>query len=89
MALIWFISDPANRPLPSIEGSERLAHQEMNLYYRDKVPGMQSLDWNCIGTALELDWFISDLANRPLPSIEGSERLAHQEMKLYYRDRVP
>ena len=42
------------------------------------------LNWQWIGIALAMDWFISGLANRPLASIEASERLADQEVKLDY-----
>ena len=62
LAFDWFISDPANRPLPSIEGSDRLADTEMNSVKSSQL-------------AL-INWFISDLANHTLPSIEGSDRLA-------------
>ena len=54
--------DLANRSLPSIEGSDRLADTEMNSVKSSQL-------------AL-INWFISDLANRTLPSIEGSDRLA-------------
>ena len=47
------------------------------------------MNWHCNGTALALDWLISKPANRLLASIEASDRLAYQEMKLYYRERVP
>ena len=84
LALDWFISDPANRTLPSIEGSDRLADTEMNSLISSQlalngqwlVVNWQSV-WKQIVNQLAFDWFISDPANRTLPSLEGSSRLAH------------
>ena len=77
LALHWLISDPANRPLASIEASERLANPEMNPVLLRQGP-MNPID--PIGPTLALHWLISGLANRTLASIEASERLADPEM---------
>ena len=53
LALDWFTSDLANRSLPSIEGSDRLANPEMNPVLLRQGP-MNRMDW--IGTELEFDW---------------------------------
>ena len=37
LAFDWFISEPANRTLPSIEGSDRLADTEMNSLIRSQL----------------------------------------------------
>ena len=56
---------------------------------------LQWSEWQSSGR-LTLDWLVLDIrnssqdpANRSLPSIEGSDRLAPSRDKLYYRDRVP
>ena len=77
MALDWFISDPANRPLASIEASERLANPEMNPVLLRQGPMISN---DPIGPTLALHWLISGLANRTLASIEASERLANLQM---------
>ena len=53
LALDWFISGPANRLLPSIEGSERLANPEMNPVLLRQGP-MNPID--PIGTTLDMHW---------------------------------
>ena len=60
----------ANRPLASIEASERLAILQMNPVLLRQGP-MNQMD--SIGPALELHLLISGLANRLLASIEASE----------------
>ena len=77
LAMDWFISGLANRPLASIEASERLANPEMNPVLLRQGP-MNPID--PIGPTLALHWLISGLANRTLASIEASERLADPEM---------
>ena len=78
LALDWFISGPTNRPLASIEASERLA----NLYLDESCTiEKMSLNWHSIGTGLVhlgSSRFIS--ANRSLVSIEASKRLSNLQM---------
>ena len=63
LVLDWFISTPANRSLPSIEGSDRLADSEMNpvlqrqglMNPRNSIGTALAMHSHCIGSALSLD----------------------------------
>ena len=78
-----FISVSANRSLPSIEGSVRLAGSEMNQSNANWLTIRFQTDCQLTTNhcPFKANWelikeFISVSANRSLPSIEGSSRLA-------------
>ena len=48
LGLDWVITEQANRPLPSIEGSDRLAISEMN----SDVSSQLEINWQLIGSQL-------------------------------------
>ena len=82
-----FISVSANRSLPSIEGSVRLAGSEMNQSNANWLTIRFQTDCQLTTNhcPFKANWelikeFISVSANRSLPSIEGSVRLAGSEM---------